>query len=43
MLKFEKSQYLNSTIQLNYTKYEKNVWYKIVYHIKICKFELQLF
>ena len=44
MLKLEKkSQYLNSIFQLNYTKQEKTLWYKIFYHIKICKFESQHF
>ena len=43
MLKLEKSQYLNSIFQLNYTKYEKKLRYKIVYYIKIYKFESQHF
>ena len=43
MLKLEKSQYSNSIFQLNYTKYEKKLWYKIVYYIKIYKFKSQYF
>ena len=43
MLKVEKSQYLHSIFQLNYTKYEKMLWYKIVHYIKIYKFEPQHF
>ena len=40
MLKFEKSQYLNSIFQLNYTRYEKKLTYKIIFYIKINEFEL---
>ena len=36
-----KSQYLNYIFQLNWRKYEKNVWYKIVYYLRIYKFESQ--
>ena len=43
MLKVEKSQYQNSIFQLNYTRYEKKLSYKIIFYIKIYKFELQHF
>ena len=41
MLKLEKSQYLNFLCLLNFTKYKKKLCYKIVYCIKIHKFESQ--
>ena len=41
MLQLEKRKYLNSTFQLNLTKYEKKLSYKIVYYINIYKFESQ--
>ena len=43
MLELEKSQYQNSIFQLNYTRYEKKLTYKIIFYIKIYKFELQHF
>ena len=43
MLKIEKSQYQNSIFQLNYTRYKKKLLYKIIFYIKIYKFELQHF
>ena len=43
MLKLEKNQYQNSIFQLNYTRYEKKLAYKITFYIKIYKFELQHF
>ena len=43
MLKLGKSQYQNSFFQLNYTRYEKELSYKIIFYIKIYKFELQHF
>ena len=33
----------NGFFQLNYTKYERKLWYKIVYYIKIYKFKQQHF
>ena len=42
MLKLDKSQYLNSIFQLNYTKYEKSYGTKL-FTIKIYKFESQYF
>ena len=43
MLKLEKGQYENSIFQLNCTRYEKKSSYKIIFYIKIYKFELQQF
>ena len=43
MLKLEKSQYLNSFFQLNYTRYDKVLLYKIVYYKKIYKPESPYF
>ena len=43
MLRLEKSQYQNSIYQLNYTRYEKKLSYKIVFYMKNYKFELQHF
>ena len=43
MFKLETSQYQNSIFQLNYTRYEKKLPYKIIFYIKIYKFELQHF
>ena len=39
MLKLEKSQYLNSIFQSNYTRYDKTLSYKIVDYKNIYKFE----
>ena len=43
MLKLEKSESQNSIFQLNYTRYEKKLSYKIIVYIKIFKFGLQHF
>ena len=43
MLKLEKIEYLNSIFQLNNTRYEKTLQYKLVNYIKIHKFESQHF
>ena len=43
MLKLEKSQYQNSIFQLNYTRYENKLSYKIIFYMKIYKLELQHF
>ena len=39
MLKLEENQHLNSIFQVNYTGYEKTLWYEIFYYKMICKFE----
>ena len=33
MLKLEKSLYQNSILQLNYTRYEKKLSYKIIFYV----------
>ena len=43
MLKLEKCWYLNSISQLNYMRFEKTSWYKILYYKKIYKFFLTQF
>ena len=43
MLKLFKSQYQNSIFHLNSTRYEKELSYKIIFYMKIYKFELQHF
>ena len=34
---------IQNIFQLNYTKYKKKLWYKIVHYIKIYKFESEHF
>ena len=43
MLKFLKSQYQNFIFPLNYTRYEKKLFYKIIFYMKIYTFEMQHF